>query len=437
MKRQMMVCLALAFAALTASPGASSQDPEGDRALRSRIEERYDVVPLTDGVALTPKNRTREGVRLIEVSNGAIAINGAVVTGRELRDRVGDDADLILRVSYLSAAQRRDLFGEPGSTVASRSDRRSREGTPPASGRIRRSGGERVRIFGDVVVDEDEEISRQVVAVLGSVRVNGEVGGEVVAVLGSVDVGPKAIVRGDVVSIGGRVRRAPGAQLRGAVTEVSIGDPGFRLHFAPWLGPRAMGEFGFEFPRLLGSTFRMLLLTLFAGIALVMARGSVERSAERVTDNAAKSMFVGLAAGLLMIPLFVLTAVVLVLTLIGIPLLLLLPFAVVMLLLYAVVGFTGAAYAVGQAARRRFGAPGTAGFVDVCFGLLIILSPLLLGRVLAVAGWPPPIAMLLIIAGTVFEFVAWTAGFGAVVMNMFSRWRARRVARATAPVPAA
>src|SRR5687768_16604489 len=177
MKRQMIVCLALALAALTASPAASSQDPEADRALRSRIEERYDIVPLTDGIALTPKNRAREGVRLVEVSNGVISINGVVITGRELRDRVGDDADLILRLSYLSAAQRRDLFGEPGSTVASRSDRRSRDGAPPASGRIRRSGGERVRIFGDVVVDEDEEISKQVVAVLGSVRVNGEVGG--------------------------------------------------------------------------------------------------------------------------------------------------------------------------------------------------------------------------------------------------------------------
>lgn len=437
MKRQMIVCFALALIALTAFPGASSQDPEGDRALRSRIEERYDIVPLTDGIGLTPKNRERQNVRLIEVSNGVIAVNGVAVTGRELRERVGDDADLILRVSYLSAGQRRELFAEPGSTVAPRSDRRPREGAPAASGRIRRSGGERVRIFGDVVVDEDEEIARQVVAVLGSVRVNGEVGEQVVAVLGSVDVGPKAIIRGDVVSIGGRVRRAPGAQLRGAVTEVSIGDPGFRLHFAPWLGPRAMGEFGFEFPRLLGSTFRMLLLTLFAGIALVMARGSVERSAERVTDNAAKSMFVGLAAGLLVVPLFVLTAVVLVLTLIGIPLLLLLPFAGIMLLLYAVVGFTGTAYAVGQAARRRFGTPGRAGFIDICFGLLIILSPLLLGRLLAVAGWPSPLVMLLIVAGTVFEFVAWTAGFGAVVMNLFSRWRARRIARTTAPVPAA
>jgi hypothetical protein len=405
---------------------ALPQDAE-QRALRSRVEERYDVVPLTDGIALTPKSRTGN-VRIIEISQGVISMNGTPVSGRELNDRLGNDAQMMMRLSYLTADQRRELFGGPGAKAAERDSSVDR----------RRAGRERVRIFGDVSVNEDEAVDGQAVAVFGDVRVNGEVRQEAVAVLGSVVLGPKAIVHGDVVSVGGRVRRAEGSRVEGAVTEVSFADTGLRIE--PWVG-RTIPLFGFGgldgLPRLLGSTFRMLLLALFAGIVLVIARGSVERSAERVMDNPPKAMLVGLAAELLFLPVLILTAVVLVITLIGIPLLLLLPFAVLMLLVLAFVGFSGTAYALGQGARRRFGMSGQAAFFDVCFGLLIILSPLLAGRVVGLAGWPGnPLAWLLVLSGTAFEFLAWTTGLGAVLINTFSRWRGRRLARA-APVATA
>jgi hypothetical protein len=190
-------------------------------------------------------------------------------------------------------------------------------------------------------------------------------------------------------------------------------------------------------PRLFLSTFRLLLLMLVAGIAYVIARGSVEGSAQRATDNAPKALLVGLAAELLFAPVLALTAILLALSIIGIPLLLLLPFAVLVLILLALAGFTGTAAALGQGARRRFGIGGEPGFLDVVLGVLIILSPLLLGRMLALAGGPGnPFAWVLILTGTVFEFLAWTTGFGAVLMNTFSRWRARRVARTTPPVTA-
>lgn len=412
---------------------AVPQDVE-HRALRSHVDERYDVVPLTNGIALTPKERNRD-VRLIEISQGVISINGTPVSGRELRERLGPEADTMLRISYLTVEQRRELFGGPGAKAAPGLESRQ-EDESRLDGR-RRSGRERVRIFGGVNVNEDESIN-QAVAVFGDVHVNGEIRQEAVAVLGSVILGPKGVVRGDVVSVGGRVRRSEGARIEGAVTEISFADAGLRLNDAWTIGPMNFGGFGgFDgLPRLLGSTFRMLLLALFAGIALVIARGSVERSAERVMDNPPKAMLVGLAAELLFLPVLILTAFVLVITLIGIPLLLLLPFAVLILVLLAFVGFSGTAYAVGQGARRRFGMGGQAAFLDVCLGLGIILSPLLVGRVVGIAGWPGnPLSWLLVATGTAFEFLAWTAGFGAVLMNAFSRWRGRRNA-SVAPVTA-
>ena len=93
--------LAVAMLVVVAIVSAAAQPLPADeqQALRARIEQRYDVVPLAVGVALTPKS-PRGDVRLIEISD-TIAINGVAVSGRELRDRLGADADMILRLSYL------------------------------------------------------------------------------------------------------------------------------------------------------------------------------------------------------------------------------------------------------------------------------------------------------------------------------------------------
>jgi hypothetical protein len=418
MKRWIQV---LTMAALVSIPTVSAMAqgaPAEHRELLSRIEQHYEVVPSSNAISLVPKSGDRD-VRLVHISQGVIAINGTTVTGKELRDRLGADADLIVRLSYLTADERRNLFAlraeaDPG-------DRRSDQGNR------RRSSRERVRIFGNINIEEEEQVDGQAVAVIGSVRVNGEVRQEVVAVLGSVELGPKAVVHGDVVSIGGRIRRAPGSQIDGAITEISIGEAGAHLN-APWVGSMSVAGFD-EVPRLFLSTFRLLLLIIVAGIAYVVARGSVEGSAQRAVDNAPKALLVGLAAELLFAPVLALTAVLLALSIIGIPLLLLLPFAVVVLILLALAGFTGTAAALGQGARRRFGIGGDPGFLDVVLGVLIVLSPVLLGRMLALASWDNPLTWILILTGTGFEFLAWTTGFGAVLMNTFSRWRARRVAR--------
>ena len=70
--------------------------------MRAQIERLYDVLPVRGGIALRPKT-SLPGVRSIEVTGGAIAIDGRAVTGAELRDKLGVDADLILQLSYLDA----------------------------------------------------------------------------------------------------------------------------------------------------------------------------------------------------------------------------------------------------------------------------------------------------------------------------------------------
>lgn len=444
------IVLTLLALLTTTSAALAWQQPSSDdqRELRARLEQRFDVVPLTDGVALRPKSRVRD-VRLIEITDGSILVNGVTVTGQELREKLGPDANDVLRLSYLDTASRRALFAPrettaPGApSVEPQPPLEKPAGAPaePEPRRRERHGtGDRVRIFGNVVVPEDEAVSGQAVAVMGSVKVDGEVGDTVVAVLGSVDLGPKSVVRGDVVSVGGRVNRQEGARVRGAVTEISFAEPNIHLNFVPlfdWQRFWWFDRWG-AIPRLIGTTFRFLLLLILASIAMAVARPTVEASAQRIADNPVKTTLVGLAAQILVWPVLLITVIVLAISIIGIPLLLLMPFVVLVFILLALAGFSGVAYAVGQGARRYLGIGTAPPIVDLFLGIVVILLPLLLARLLGLAGWPvTPIVILLVMTGVAVEFLAWSAGIGAVVTNAFSKWQARRTARqiVTPPPP--
>jgi hypothetical protein len=431
MKALTSIVLVLATVLFNSQAAWTQARPEDRRALREQLERKYDLVPLTDGVGLRPK--ARGDVRLVEVTAGTIAINGDVVTGRELRDRLGADADAVLRLSYLSTDELREVAAPPAPAPAPPAPEPSLERTPSEprgeTGRRHRSHGDRIRIFGNVSVNQDEEIGGQAVAVFGSVRVDGKVDDQVVAVLGSVILGSDAVVGGDVVSVGGRVIRSPGAETRGSVTEVALTDSWVPFH-GPWSRGWEGAPFFFSFgavPRLIGTGVRLSLLLLLTGVALLVARRSVDASAVRVADNPLKTTVVGLVAEVLVLPVLVLTAIVLSISIIGIPLLLLLPFVVLALLVMALVGFTGAAAAIGNAVQRRYSPAAQTPYMAVVVGLLVILSPVLLGRLLAVVGWPvTPVSVLLVAIGFTLELLAWASGFGAMLGHAFSGWQARR-----------
>jgi hypothetical protein len=446
----MLLALGGAHAGAQSDGRVESRVDDNDlRALRERLEAKYDFVALTDGLALRPKARMRD-VRLVEITGGAVLVNGVAVTGQELRERLGADASSILKLSYLPATDLRSLATpvvvEPPSRDTPRETaetadpqpplERAESSTPeqPSNGdegprRARRSHGDRIRIFGDIAVEADEEINGQVVAVFGSIRVDGHVRNEVVAVMGSVRLGPEAVVGQEVVSVGGRVLRDPKAQTRGGVTEVALDQTTWPLQVGPWNRwadvPPFM-PFG-AVPRLFGTALRVTLLLLLTGIALIVARRSVEASAERVTQSPLKATIVGLFAELLALPILILTALVLIISIVGIPLLLLLPFVALGLILMALIGFTGTAAAIGRIAQRRIGPGYEPGYFAVLVGVLLILSPVLIGRLLALAGWPlSPLVFILVGFGFLFELLAWASGFGAMLLNALGRWHARR-----------
>src|SRR3954469_11294259 len=103
MVRAVLVARLLVMCAMLPSASAFAQiGPQTGadlRALETRLQQRFQVLPIANGVVLTPKFRT--AVRAIEVSDRTIAIDGTVVTGGEIREKLGADADLIFQLSYL------------------------------------------------------------------------------------------------------------------------------------------------------------------------------------------------------------------------------------------------------------------------------------------------------------------------------------------------
>ena len=85
------------------APVAAQEIAAVDAALKSRVERRFRVLQVRDGLVLTPRREVR-GLQSIEIRDGLIAVDGTPTTGAQLRERLGADADLVLQVSYLSPA---------------------------------------------------------------------------------------------------------------------------------------------------------------------------------------------------------------------------------------------------------------------------------------------------------------------------------------------
>ncbi len=303
------------------------------------------------------------GVQSIEIRDGLIAVDGTATTGAQLRERLGADADLVLQVSYLSPealatwAAPKPPPPPPAPPVpdedspgarAGDEPRRPSADEPPSNVHWRKSSA-KVHIGSSIVVGEDELVTDPVVAIGGSVTVLGRVDDDVVAVGGSVRLGPKARVRGDVTAVGGSVEQDKGASIGGTVNEVRIGP---QFNFEPLHVFDGMWFEGWHAisngVRLLGTVMRVSLVLLLVLLVAVIASRPVQRIADRVGRDPWLSGFTGLMAQLLFIPVLVLTVVILAVSIIGIPLLLLVPFAILAFLIAMLVGFSGVALRVGR-----------------------------------------------------------------------------------------
>jgi hypothetical protein len=413
MRRQILFAAAALLIALFA--GASyvlhAQAPTVAE-LRGELVNRYEIVALQQGIALVPKQPTAR-VRMIQVVDGAVTVDGETLTAAQLRDRLGADATAVIQLTYLDREPLRQLAGEATSPLTPPP---AAVAPPPAISRSVGRQGDIVRIGGGSInVGSNERVQGDVVAIFGPVNVDGEVTGDVVSVMGPLTVGPHAIVRGDVTAVGGTFNRAPESQVFGDVNEVSLGSgiprrPGVR----DLVGSLGSGIGGFA-----STIARLLLMILLALLAVAVLRRPVEQIAARAATDPIRSTLVGLLAEILFVPVLLVTCFALVVSIIGIPLLVLVPFAIVLIGLVMLVGFTGAAYQVGGIVLHRFGRNDHNPYLSVAAGAVVIAAVTLVAKLVSIpAGFI--VGMPFTFVGYVIEYLAWTMGFGAAILAWFN-----------------
>ncbi len=460
------------FSTAAAAPQPATNPPasaEERTSLRQGLESRYEVLPVRDGIVLKPR-QPRAGIHAVEVTSDGVAVNGERVTARTLHDWLGADADLVLRLQSLSAAEQRQIFGfeaEPGASTGEGevTEEPATPETPEpatASGRHgdRHTSGSRVNVGGSVTVDKDEvaeevvavggsatvegEVADGVTAIGGPARIEGKVGGEVVSVGSSVYLGSHSEVEGDVTSVGGSIHREPGARVQGKINEVSFmpfsGRFGRHVHFGRWGHNWEPWPFWGGVSEVVSSVLFTVVLSLLVCLVLLVARASLERVDRQLVARPWPSAAVGLAGFVFFWPLVAAVTILLAITIIGCALFLLYPFFFIFVGLLLLLGYAAVAYRLGRVVESRFGRNFGSPYVAALVGVLLIQVWSIFGHMLDLL--PGPFGFFAIMVG-LFGFltqaVAWIVGFGAVILARFGLepgyWQGAPVPVTPSPVP--
>ena len=253
-----------------------------------------------------------------------------------------------------------------------------------------------VRLFSDAEVRQGERVTGDVVAVFGSLRVDGEVTGSAVAVFGTVELGPHALVRGDAVAVGGGLQESPGARVTGQTVQV-----GFL--------PLTLGLPGL--PVVLATITIAWLISLFFGwFAAALFPGRVARVAITSSRRTGASLALGVLSG----PLVLVCMLLLMVTVVGIPVAIFLPFAYIAIVY---MGQIAATYVLGcKLTRRRLGEGGVT--APLVAGSLLVASIFGFGAIL----WETPgvvrtVALFFMLVGVLLITGLSCIGTGAFLLS--------------------
>jgi hypothetical protein len=275
--------------------------------------------------------------------------------------------------------------------------------------------GVHLRILRSYTLSEGETASEPIVVIGGSARINGHAEDDVTVIGGRLRLGPKAVVDGDVVTVGGEIEKDPGAVVRGTTDEAAVRMPG--IVFDPeWSGQ------GWTYLAVGGTVVRMSFFLIVSMLLTVLAPRWIGSMSRR---PAVTSGLLGLAVQLCIVPVLFIVVVALIVSIVGIPLLAAMPFALAALGLVWIAGFTGVAVRVGAALRGRSHSDADASVADLFLGFIVIAAMTVGGHLLALGfGWFSPVSWPVRAAGLAIEYVAWTIGLGAAIGSLFAASRA-------------
>ncbi len=290
------------------------------------------------------------------------------------------------------------------------------------------------RVAAGVVVED-------IVVVDGDLSIAGEVAGDAVVVggdlileAGGVVLGDATVTGGSIVNEGGRVSGemrtidgiaagavAAAAGAMAAEQQENRQRMEMNRHQSDrdrsWWDPIQEGFAGII------STLALGLVLAGIGAALVFyGQSKLDTVSDTLRTSTARSAAVGIAAAFLVIPAFVVMVVALAVSIVGIPFLLLaVPLYPLAIVAGQTMGLLAAAHAIGERTadqgRDRMDLRYRNSYAYLFTGLVMMLTPLLIGDLLAMTGF-------LGFIGSLLQFVTWfiiigsaVAGFGAVILS--------------------
>lgn len=351
--------------------------------------------------------RVRRSLAVLAILTISTLVAGAASAAATVV-RSGDSGEVVrrVRISADGVTVDRDVNGDGNGVVIADST--------GGGAVIVDSGAGMVRLFSDARVPAGEHVDGDVVAVFGSAHVAGDVSGSVVAVFGSVDFEPGASVGGDAVAVGGAVEDSEGVRIQGQTVSIGLAPITFGLPGVPvMLAFLALGW----------------VVTLFFG--WVFAALFPERLA-RVATTSSRRTLLSLVLGLLSFLVMPVLAILLIVTVIGLPIGIMLPFAYVALV-YA--GQIAGTYVLGsKLTRRRL--DGRGAMPAIVAGSLLVASFFAVGVIL----WSSPgtvrtIAVFFHLVGLLVMTGLSLIGSGAFLLSRLGT-RPQSLGEAAAPEPA-
>jgi hypothetical protein len=248
-----------------------------------------------------------------------------------------------------------------------------------------------VKIGDDITIERDQEINN-VINIGGQVTVNGLVENNVLVAGGSVVLASNAVVRGNVVCIGGVIVKSNDAQVFGDITEINSSN------IATVINSAIHGEWeGWSWIFAVVSICFFFVIFIFALLITLLIPRPIIFISGVISGRKAKSFLWGILVMMLIWPFAVLLAI----SIVGIPLI---PLEFTLVLLAGVVGFISTGSLFGRFFLVKIIKSSEPGLVRATLCGLILLW---------LIGWIPYI-------GWIIKAVVATAGLGGVLLALFT-----------------
>jgi len=318
------------------------------------------------------------------------------------------------------AAERLEREQERAARLQQQADERARREEERVQRRLDRQfdndDGAHILLGQDYDLPEGSTATENVIVFGGTATINGQAESDVVVVGGSIRLGPKSVVKGDVSVVGGSLDRDPAARVDGNVHVAHVSVPwswGWTWPIA-FPGVRRLWWEGAA----LAFTVGRFALVLFLSVLLVtVAPRRTSSIAARLVTGPGISSLAGVAGEILFAPALVCLAILLVITIVGIPLLAGLPLVAGAFALTWVAGYATVAGLVGARLRGADWYVHGIRPVDVFIGSCVLSIITLVGQVMMFSpAWMSPFAVMVRGTGWMIEYVAWTVGLGAALI---------------------